>query len=98
MLEQTVYMTAARLGWAPSEAGGQAPGQHTRASHVSHSKLEEDVTDPKDRLALSELFRESNREVYRLIQEDERATVLPHGAKSEAYDARFLDVVWDREA
>ena len=93
-----VWQSRSGSQWAaPSQAGGPAEEQ-TRANHHAHPKLEDDVTNPVDRAALSALFRESNQQVYRLAREDERVSVLPHGVGSGRYDAAFLDAVWGREA
>ena len=80
----------------PSSDASSAPSP-PRANHHAHPRLEDDVTGTADRAALSELFRESNEQVYGLIATDARVTVLPYGRASSRYDSRFLAPVWDHE-
>lgn len=85
-----------RYEWLHNTTNAHA-SQAAHANSHRHPKLEDDVTDLADRAALSELYRGSNQQVYRLIREDARLTVLPNGPASGAYDGAFLDAVWDRE-
>jgi len=77
-------------------------GDPPRANHHSHAKLEDDVTNGNDRLELSNLYRDSNQQVYDLIAAHSRGspedtmTVLPHAASSAQYNPRFLEPPWNQ--
>ena len=64
-------------------------------NYVAHPTLQQDITNPAHRLALSALFNASNDWVYQQAETNRLVTVIPHAVGTQGYEERFLDTAWD---